>query len=279
MRDVQNMPDDRRIEIDKVGVKNVKYPIVVLDKENGYQHTVATIDMYVNLPHNFKGTHMSRFVEILHENKSMINLQNFPAILGEMKRRLNAEAAHLEVRFPYFVKKEAPVTRVPGYLEYECGFSASMDSSGKMKSFIVSVVVPVNTLCPCSKEISDHGAHNQRGAVRVSVRFKRFFWIEDLIAAVESCASSDVYSILKREDEKYVTEKAFENPKFVEDVARDIAEALGGSTNFTWFAIEAENFESIHNHSAYAFLERDGAPAAQEGPRQGEGPGEGGEGQ
>jgi GTP cyclohydrolase I len=270
VRDVQNMHDDRQIEIDKVGVKNVKYPIVVLDKTNGFQHTVATIDMYVNLPHNFKGTHMSRFVEILHENKSMINMQNFPGILGEMKERLNAEAAHLEVRFPYFIRKEAPVTRSPGYLEYECGFAGSMDGSGKMRSFVVSAAVPVNTLCPCSKEISDQGAHNQRGVVRVGVRFRRFFWIEDLVAAVEACASTDVYSILKREDEKYVTEKAFENPKFVEDVVRDIAEALTADGNFTWFAIEAENFESIHNHSAYAFLERRKERGADVSPRGGD---------
>jgi GTP cyclohydrolase IB len=239
-----------------VGVKGVKYPIVVLDKANGFQHTVATIDMYVNLPHNYKGTHMSRFVEILHENQSMINMRNLPGILREMKVRLNAESTHLEVRFPYFLKKEAPVSKTPGYLEYRCGFFGTMDETGSIKEFTVTVLVPINTLCPCSKEISEHGAHNQRGVARVDVRFKRFFWIEDLIATVEACASSGIYSILKREDEKYVTEHAFDNPKFVEDVVRDIAEALSKDTNFTWFAIEAENFESIHNHSAYAYLER-----------------------
>lgn len=256
MVDVQNMYDPRRIEIDKVGVKNVKYPIVVLDRANGFQHTVATIDMYVNLPHNYKGTHMSRFVEILHEYQSMINMKNFPNILREMKDRLNAEAAHLEVRFPYFMKKEAPVTKTPSYLEYQCGVFGHMAGSDEMKEFIVSVAVPINTLCPCSKEISEHGAHNQRGVVKVDVRFKKFFWMEDLINVVEVCASSDIYSILKREDEKFVTERAFENPKFVEDVVRDVAESLKRDTNFTWFAIEAENFESIHNHSAYAYLER-----------------------
>jgi GTP cyclohydrolase I len=254
--DVQNMQDHRKIEIDKVGVKGVKYPIVVLDKANGFQHTVATIDMYVNLPHNYKGTHMSRFVEILHENQSMINMKNLPNILRQMKEKLNAESTHLEVRFPYFLKKEAPVSRTPSYLEYKCGFLGSMDESGSMKEFTVTVLVPVNTLCPCSKEISEHGAHNQRGVAKVDVRFKRFFWIEDLISTIERCASSGIYSILKREDEKYVTEKAFENPKFVEDVVRGIAEALAKDSNITWFAIEAENFESIHNHSAYAYLER-----------------------
>jgi GTP cyclohydrolase I len=256
MLDVQNLDDDRMIEIDKVGVKDIKYPIVVLDKAEGLQHTIATIDMYVNLPHNYKGTHMSRFVEILHSNKSMINMKNFPNILRQMKDKLNAESAHLSVKFPYFIKKEAPISRTEGFLEYYCGFSGSMDGSNRMKEFVVSVSVPINTLCPCSKEISKHGAHNQRGVTTVSVRFRKFFWIEDLIALVEQCASSDIYSVLKREDEKFVTERAYENPKFVEDVVRDIAETLSKDTNMTWFTIEAENFESIHNHSAYAYLER-----------------------
>lgn len=257
MADVQNMPDGREIEIDKVGVKNVKYPIIVLDRINGHQNTIATIDMYVNLPHHYKGTHMSRFVEILHEYKNMINMKNFPEILKEMKVRLDAEAAHMSVSFPYFIKKEAPVSRTPSYMEYQCGFRGSMDANGVMKEFIVTVSVPINTLCPCSKEISNQGAHNQRGITRVDVNTRRFFWIEDLINIVEKSASSDIYSILKREDEKYITEHAFDNPKFVEDVVRDIAEQLSQDTNVLWFAIEAENFESIHNHSAYAYLERD----------------------
>ena len=257
MADVQNMPDGREIEIDKVGVKNVKYPIIVLDRTNGHQNTIATIDMYVNLPHYYKGTHMSRFVEILHEYKNMINMKNFPEILKEMKTRLDAEAAHMSVSFPYFIKKEAPVSRTPSYMEYQCGFRGSMDANGVMKEFIVTVSVPINTLCPCSKEISNQGAHNQRGITRVDVNTRRFFWIEDLINIVEKSASSDIYSILKREDEKYITEHAFDNPKFVEDVVRDIAEQLSQDTNVLWFAIEAENFESIHNHSAYAYLERD----------------------
>ncbi len=256
MADVQNMSDHRNIEIDKVGVKGVKYPIVVRDKMNGFQHTVATIDMYVNLPHNYKGTHMSRFVEILHSNQSMINMKNFPNILREMKDKLNAESTHLEVRFPYFLKKEAPISKTQSYLEYMAGFHGTMDDSGTMREFVVSVSVPINTLCPCSKEISEHGAHNQRGVARVDVKFRNFFWIEDLIARIEECASSGIYSILKREDEKYVTERSFENPKFVEDVVRDIAEVLSMDENITWFAVEAENFESIHNHSAYAYLER-----------------------
>jgi GTP cyclohydrolase I len=256
MKDVQSGHDHRNIEIDKVGVKNVKYPIVVLDKANGFQHTIATISMYVSLPHNYKGTHMSRFVEILHSKQSMINMKNLPDILREMKKRLSAESAHLEVRFPYFIKKDAPVTRTQGYVEYACGFVGHMDKDDIMRDFTVSVAVPITTLCPCSKEISDHGAHNQRGMVTVNVRFKRFFWIEGLISIIEGCSSCDVFSVLKRQDEKYVTERAYDNPKFVEDVVRDVAEKLGNEPNITWFTIEAENFESIHNHSAYAYLER-----------------------
>lgn len=190
MKDVQNMHDSRNIEIDKVGVRRVKYPIVVLDKVNGSQHTIAEISMYVSLPHEFKGTHMSRFVEILHAHKNMINMRDFPGVLREMKGRLKAETAHMEVRFPYFIRKDAPVTGTPGYLEYMCGFSGHMDSANRMRDFTVFVSVPVTTLCPCSKEISDYGAHNQRGIVTVSVQFKRFFWLEDLIALVEGCSTA-----------------------------------------------------------------------------------------
>jgi GTP cyclohydrolase IB len=249
------MFDSRDIDIDKVGVKNVKYPIVVLDKVNGTQHTIADINMYVSLPHNYKGTHMSRFVEILHTHKNMINMKDFPAILKEMKERLNAESAHMEVRFPYFIKKDAPISGTQGYLEYNCGFFGHLDKFNEMRDFTVSVSVPVTTLCPCSKEISDSGAHNQRGIVTVAVKFRKFFWLEDLIAVIEGCSSCDIYSILKRQDEKFVTEKAFDNPKFVEDVVRDVAENLAKESNFTDFIIEAENFESIHNHSAYAYVE------------------------
>ncbi len=256
MKDVQNMYDDRNIDIDKVGVKNVKYPIVVLDKVNGTQHTIADISMFVSLPRDYKGTHMSRFVEILHAHKNMINMKDFPVILREMKERLNAQSAHMEVRFPYFIRKDAPVSGTPGYLEYMCSLTGHMDGSHAMKNFVVSVSVPVTTLCPCSKEISERGAHNQRGVVTVGVTFKRFFWLEDLISLIEGCSSCDIYSVLKRQDEKFVTERAYENPKFVEDVVRDIAEKLAQDANITSFTIEAENFESIHNHSAYAYLER-----------------------
>jgi GTP cyclohydrolase I len=207
----------------------------------------------VNLPRYYKGTHMSRFVEILNEHSRRISLQNFTGILSEMKARLNAESAHMEISFPYFINKKAPVTRSEGLMEYRCTFKGSLD---RKSDLIIMIHVPISTLCPCSKEISAYGAHNQRGEVRLQVRFKRFVWIEDLIRLIEESASSDVFSVLKREDEKYVTEKAYANPMFVEDIVRDIAVKLTNDPNITWFAVESENFESIHNHNAYAYIEK-----------------------
>jgi GTP cyclohydrolase I len=253
MKDIQNHKDDRNIDIDQVGVKGIRYPITVLDKNMGEQQTVAEINMYVNLPRYYKGTHMSRFVEILNEHSRRISLQNFSEILEEMKNRLNAESAHMEITFPYFINKAAPISGSEGLMEYKCTFKGSLN---KGSDVVTMIRVPISTLCPCSKEISEFGAHNQRGEVRLRVRFKKFIWIEDLIRLVEESASSDVYSVLKREDEKYVTERAYNNPKFVEDIVRDIAQKLNGDPNITWFAVESENFESIHNHSAYAYIER-----------------------
>jgi len=253
MQDVQNQRDHRNISIDKVGVKEIRYPITVLDKATRTQQTVAMINMYVNLPKDFKGTHMSRLVEILNEHDRTISIKNFSDILSTMKERLNAESAHIEISFPYFVMKTAPVSKSQGLMEYRCTFQGSLN---KGKDLVVMINVPITTLCPCSREISDFGAHNQRGEVRLQVRFKRFMWIEDLINLVEESASCDVYSVLKREDEKYVTEKAYNNPKFVEDIVRDIAEKLQNYANIVWFAVECENFESIHNHNAYAYIER-----------------------
>jgi GTP cyclohydrolase I len=253
MLDIQNQKDHRNIAIDKVGVKNIRYPITVLDKAIKTQQTVAAINMYVDLPKDYKGTHMSRLVEILNEHDRMISIKNFSDILSTMKKRLNAESAHIEISFPYFIMKTSPATRSPGLMEYQCTFEGSLN---KGKDLIVMIQVPITTLCPCSKEISAHGAHNQRGNVKLQVRFKKFVWIEDLIKLVEECASCEVYSVLKREDEKYVTEKAYQNPKFVEDIVRDIAEKLENDNNIIWFAVESENFESIHNHNAYAYIER-----------------------
>ncbi len=253
--DVQNQADHRNIPVDKVGVKNIRYPITVLDRANGNQQTVASINMYVNLPHQYKGTHMSRFIELLSEYSNNINIRNLADILEEMKKRLDAESAHMEVEFPYFINKAAPVSGAEGLMEYQVAFRGSLNGDGY--DLVVQIRVPVTTLCPCSKEISDGGAHNQRGIVRLAVRFKRFIWIEDLIHIVEQSASGEVYSLLKRGDEKFVTENAYANPMFVEDVVREVSRKLADDPNITWFAVDSENFESIHNHSAYAYIERD----------------------
>jgi GTP cyclohydrolase I len=264
LKDVQNEPDSRNIDIDKVGVKDIRYPIVVLDKRTKTQHTVANVNMYVDLPHSFKGTHMSRFVEILNECRGEITVKNFPDILKRMRERFSASTAHLEVSFPYFIEKAAPVSGLKGLMEYGCSLSGSLGegggsgnaAAGEKKDFLLQVSVPVTTLCPCSKEISERGAHNQRGVVKVALRFKDFVWIEDVVAVIEASASSPVYSLLKRVDEKFVTEQAFDNPMFVEDLVREVALNLGKLKGVTWASIEAENWESIHNHSAYAYLEK-----------------------
>ncbi len=253
MKDIQNHKDNRNIDIDQVGVKGIRYPITVLDKNMGEQQTVAKINMYVNLPRHYKGTHMSRFVEILNEHSRRISLQTFSEIMEEMKKRLNAKSAHMEITFPYFIKKKAPVTKSEGLMEYICTFKGSLNEGSDL---VTIIHVPISTLCPCSKEISAFGAHNQRGEVTLQVRFKKFIWIEDLIRLVEETASSDVFSVLKREDEKYVTEWAYDHPMFVEDIVREIAQKLNLDPNITWFAVESENFESIHNHNAYACIER-----------------------
>ena len=253
MKDIQNQRDYRNIPIDKVGIKNLRYPITVLDRRNGYQHTVASINMYVDLPHKNKGTHMSRFVEILHLFRPEISLKKISDVLDEMKKHLNAASAHIEVTFPYFIKKNAPVSGSPGLMDYTCKIAGSSGPDGKL-DLVSEVAVPISSVCPCSKEISEFGAHNQRGEVKVSTRFKKFIWMEDMIELVEKSASCDVYSVLKRVDEKCVTEKGFSNPKFVEDIVRDVSKKLYEDDNITWFSVSAENFESIHNHSAFAHI-------------------------
>jgi len=262
MIDIQNQRDDRHINIKKVGVKGIKYPITVLDRAQGVQQVNATINMYVNLPHHFKGTHMSRFVEILNKYRGQVNIKTLQLILEKVREKLRAESAHMEIHFSYFVEKIAPVSHAKSLMEYQCRIWGQNQSN--KADTIVGVVVPVTTVCPCSKEISSAGAHNQRSLVDVKLRFKRFFWIEDIITLVENSASGEVYSLLKRVDEKYVTEKGYENPMFVEDVVRNVAERLNGMDNFPWYSVEAENFESIHNHSAYAYVEKeepDGPPS------------------
>ncbi|MBW2367446.1 MAG: GTP cyclohydrolase I FolE2 [Deltaproteobacteria bacterium] len=253
MIDIQSQPDNRNISIDKVGIKNLKYPITVLDRAKAIQHTVATINMYVDLPHTDKGTHMSRFVEILHVIRPEISIKNIATVLSQMKQHLNAASAHIEVTFPYFIEKRSPISQTAGLMDYTCSLIGASDPQDRI-DLVSEVVVPISSVCPCSKEISSQGAHNQRGEVRLSTRFKKFIWLEDMIELVESSASCEVYSVLKRVDEKEVTEKGFSNPKFVEDVVRDIAQKLYKDDNITWFSVSAENFESIHNHSAYAHI-------------------------
>ena len=260
MKDVQNERDHRNIPIDKVGIKNLRYPIRVKDRRDGTQNTIACINMYVDLPQEYKGTHMSRFVEMLHLLKPEISLKKFSVLLEGMKQNLDAASAHIEVSFPYFIEKQAPVSSAPGLMDYNCRIIGSSNSRNEI-DLVSEVNVPITSVCPCSKEISDEGAHNQRGVVQLQTRFKRFIWLEDMIELVESCASCDVFSVLKRVDEKNVTEKGYSNPKFVEDVVRDVAERLMADDNITWFSVSAENFESIHNHSAYAQITRGAVPA------------------
>jgi GTP cyclohydrolase I len=252
--DVQGSADTRRIAIDKVGIKDIRHPVRVKDRTEGEQHTIARFNMYVNLPHNFKGTHMSRFVEILNRHEREIGVETFKVMLSEMTERLEAEAGHIEMSFPYFVNKTAPVSGVQSLLDYEVSFIGEI-RKGKPRMQI-KVVVPVTSLCPCSKKISDRGAHNQRSHVTVTATTRGFIWIEELIELVENLASSELYGLLKRPDEKYVTERAYDNPKFVEDMVRDTAAALNADDRIIAYVVESENFESIHNHSAYALIER-----------------------
>jgi len=254
MPDVQASQDRRRIAIDKVGVKDVVYPIVLRTPDGGEQHTVAMIDMYVSLPHHQKGTHMSRFLEVLNENAQGITPAMIPAITREIRDRLDAEEAHLRLEFTYFINKRAPVTKASGLMDYHVAFECA---SNAHDDFIMQVTAPATSLCPCSKEISRFGAHNQRCLITAKVRFDGTLWIEDLARILEGAASTEVFSVLKRPDEKFVTEDAYENPKFVEDIVRDLAIALEDDDRILWFEIDSENFESIHNHNAYARITRD----------------------
>lgn len=254
LKDTQSEPDFRRLPIDRVGVKNVRFPITLRDKAHSTQNTVATVSLTVDLPHHFKGTHMSRFIEVLNENGPVFHVDSIYTILDDLMARLESEEAHVDFEFPFFLEKNAPVTGAVGLMDYTARFSAS--ASAGHRDFVLSVMVPVTTLCPCSKAISEKGAHNQRGVVTIAVRFKKPIWIEDLILLVESCASSELFSLLKRPDEKAVTERAFDNPVFVEDLVRNVAARCNAEPNITWFRIEAENFESIHNHNAYALIEK-----------------------
>jgi len=255
IEDVQARADTRQLAIDKVGIKDIFHPVRVRDRSGGEQHTVANFNMYVYLPHGFKGTHMSRFVEILHLHEGELSFDQFRLMLREMVGRLDAEVGHIEMTFPYFVMKKAPVSGVQSLLDYRTTLIGEI-KNGRTATW-VKVVVPVTSLCPCSKRISAYGAHNQRSHVTITARIDSHVWIEELIEVAESEASCEVYGILKRPDEKYVTERAYDNPKFVEDIVRDVAGRLNADARVRAYVVEAENFESIHNHSAYALIERD----------------------
>ena len=257
MPDVQGTPDTRRIAIERVGVKNIRYPITLhCPVTGGRQHTIARVNMYVGLPHHQKGTHMSRFLEVLNEHHEELRSDQMMEVCRDIKQRLEAETAHLELTFPYFIDKQAPVTGQAGKLDIEVTFECT---SNAHDDFVMAVKVPAASLCPCSKQISDYGAHNQRCHIQARVRFDegQFMWIEDLFALIEEAASAPVYAVLKRPDEKWVTEQAYDNPKFVEDIVRDLATTLDREHRIVWYEINSENHESIHNHNAYAMVTRD----------------------
>ena len=255
IEDVQGRADTRRIPIDRVGIKDIYHPVRVKDRSGGEQHTIANFNMYVHLPHNFKGTHMSRFVEILNEREREISVESFNLMLEDMTKRLDSEAGHLEMTFPYFIMKRAPVTGVQSLLDYRATLAAEI-KDGRIETWL-KVLVPVTSLCPCSKQISDYGAHNQRSHLTISAKIAEHVWLEELIEVAEAEGSCELYGILKRPDEKFVTERAYDNPKFVEDIVRDIATRLNTDERIRAYVVEAENFESIHNHSAYARIARD----------------------
>lgn len=258
MRDIQNEKDNRNMPIDKVGVSNLKYPISVLDRGGETQHTVASINMFVDLPHHYRGTHMSRFIEVISRHSMNLKLGNLDQILKEIRETFDCETSHLEVEFPYFIYKKAPVSGISSPMEYLCKVECSMGKEEKL-DLIMEVRVPVHNLCPCSKEISEDGAHNQRGEVTIRAKTSKLVWFEELIEIAESASSAPLYTLLKREDEKHITEKAYHNPKFVEDTARDVAITLDKEPRIVWYSVEVKNFESIHNHNAYAFISKNGA--------------------
>ena len=268
--DVQSDADSRKLAIDQVGVKAIRHPIRVMERPSreraagaagatgaapSVQHTIASFNMYVGLPHQFKGTHMSRFVEILSAQERELTVESFKAMLKEMVGRLEAQEGRIEMSFPYFIEKQAPVSGVKSLMDYEVTFTGEI-KKGK-ECFAMKVLVPVTSLCPCSKKISDYGAHNQRSHVTVTAKTSGFVWIEEIVDLIEKQASSELYGLLKRPDEKFVTERAYDNPKFVEDMVRDVAAVLNLDERITSYVVESENFESIHNHSAYAMIEKE----------------------
>lgn len=255
LTDTQNEKDDRNLPIDRVGVKSLRFPVEVREKSGEAQRTVATVALAVDLPHQYKGTHMSRFVEILNSHGNCLDVRRMASLPQELLERLDARRAHVNFQFPFFRSKAAPVTGKEGLLDYEVRFEVEAEKGGEV-DFVLTVMVPVTTLCPCSKAISSRGAHNQRGMVTYAIRFSEPVWIEDAVELVEGSASSELYSLLKRPDEKEVTERAYDHPVFVEDLVRNVASRSEAHGMITWFRVEAENFESIHNHNAYAVIEK-----------------------
>lgn len=258
MEDVQNRPDHREIPIDRVGVTNLSYPIIVWDRENEKQHTVAELSLSVSLPHHFKGTHMSRFLEVLNHHRGEVTIRTLPLILRELKQHLDSEAAQMEVRFPYFLERKAPVTEACSLLDFQGLFRGETTADGD--EFVLGVTVPVTSLCPCSKEISDYGAHSQRSLVTIEIKMmsteeKDFVWMEELIEIADDASSCPIYPLLKRPDERHVTMQAYDKPQFVEDIARDVAAALMDDQRIKWFKVNCRNEESIHNHDAFATIE------------------------
>lgn len=257
LKDIQSETDDRNVPIDRVGVKKLRFPLGIRQKDGEIQSTVSTVSLAVDLPREFKGTHMSRFVEVLNAHGKVLDLKDVTKIPRELLQKLEASKSHVEFKFPFFISKEAPISKKPGLIDYEVSFEIEAQEE-KGFDFILTIYVPVATLCPCSKEISEQGAHNQRGLVTFSVRFSgEPVWIEDLARLVEDSASCELYSVLKRPDEKQVTEEAYDNPVFVEDLVRNIAVKANEQEAISWYRVEAENFESIHNHNAYAIVEKD----------------------
>jgi len=251
--DKQSERDHRELRIDKVGVRGLRFPIQVRDRARSVQDTVATIGMFVDLPKEFKGTHMSRFVEVLNAHGNVIHVENLTDILRELQKKLHSATSHLEIEFPYFMSKRSPVSRRESLMDYIARFDAA--ACGEETDFVLTVKVNVTTLCPCSKAIAKYGAHNQRGEVTVALRTRKIVWIEEVIEMIEASASSELYALLKRQDEKAVTERAYQNPVFVEDLVRNVALRLNAHPQVTWYKVEAENYESIHNHNAYASIE------------------------
>lgn len=254
LKDIQNLKDDRGIDIQKVGVKNVEIPLNISRKDDKSQIVSAKATISVFLPKDFKGTHMSRFIEKLNEweQKNLLG-DDIKVCLHELTKYLNATSADLRLEFKYFIEKISPVTKLKSFMGYNCTFEGELSNDKYL--FKLGVEVPVSTVCPCSKEISEYGAHNQRSLIKVKVSYDEgtIVWIEDLIELIEQTGSCPIYPLLKREDEKYVTEYAYDNPKFVEDVLRDSIVNLKKLDNLTWFELDCESFESIHNHSAFAY--------------------------